>query len=314
MGAPGEDSSATGVFASGDAGYQAALDSDGANGSGAIYVYRRSGLDRWALEAFVKTPVAGGADVYADVYASPGATGSDVVSDSLVQTSPPHPAGLRSDLFGRSFALSRDGATLAVGARREDSSATGAFAPGDAGYRAALDSDGAEDSGAAYVYRRSTAGRWALEAFIKAPVAGAGGVGAFPGASGGDFFGGSLALSADGSALAVGATREDSGGAGAFAPTNDGYQAALDSDGAEDSGAVYFYHRSGGTWTLSDFVKAPVADAGDRFGEVLALDSSGTTLAVGSPGETGGGWPQPRSGRFDDAEDVVEASGAAYLY
>ena len=280
VGASGEDSSATGTFAPADDGYQAALDSDGAERSGAAYVYRRSPGGRWALEAFVKAPVSG--------------AGVGVVT---------------GDRFGSPLALSANGSVLAVGALADDSSYTGAFAPGDAGYRAALDSDGAEDSGGAYVHRRSGAGRWALEAFVKAPVSGTG-VGAYAG----DGFGYSIALSADGGALAVGAIREDSAAAGAFGPTDNGWQAALDSDGSESSGAVYVYRHSGGAWALSDFVKAPVAGDEAYFGRDVALSADGAALAVGSPGEAGGGWPQPRSGRFDGSEDVAEDSGAAYLY
>ena len=277
VGASLEGSSATGVFAPADDGYQAALNSDGAEFSGAAYVYRRSDAGRWALEAFVKAPVAG-------------------------------------NDFGGPLALSADGSALAVGAPNENSSATGVFAPGGTGYRAALDSDGAAFSGAAYVYRRPPGGPWALEAFIKAPVTGAADDGSIFGDRFGDRFGDTLALSADGTALAVGACYEDSVAAGVFGPADEGWQAALDSGSAENSGAVYVYRHSGGAWALSDFVKAPVAGDDACFGNDVVLSADGSALAVGSPGEAGGGWPQPRSGRFDGPEDVVEGSGAAYLY
>ena len=75
----------------------------------------------------------------------------------------------------------------------------------------------------------------AAAAYFKAPVAG-----------GGDAFGYAIALSADGTTLVVGASGEDSAATGAFAPTDDGYQAALDSDGGYyyKGGAVYVYRRS----------------------------------------------------------------------
>ena len=241
VGADQEDSSATGASAPGDPGYQAALDSDSGYGSGAVTVYRRPGAGRWAVEAFVKAPVSAG-----------------------------------STNFGSAVALSADGSVLAVGAHREDSSATGAFAPGDDGYRAAVRGriKRNHDSGAAYVYRRSVAGRWALEAFVKAPNAG------FR-----DGFGHALALSADGSVLAVGAPYEDSLATGAFAPGDPGYQAALDSDGASDyeSGAVTVYRRPpAGRWAVEAFVKAPVAGYRDYFGWALALSADGSALAVGA--------------------------------
>ena len=240
VGAPFEDSASTGTFAPGDAGYQAALDSDGAIFSGAAYVYRRSTDGHWAFEAFVKAPATG-----------------------------------FGDGFGSALALSADGtATLAVGAPSEDSSYTGTFTPDGTGYQAALDSVGASDSGAVTVYRRSDAGRWSVEAFVKAPVAGAG-----------DEFGIAVALSDGTATLAVGAPLGDSASTGTLAPGNAGYQAALDSEDSEDSGAVTVYRRSGSEWSVEAFVKAPVAGAGDEFGSAVALDSGGATLAVGAPNE-----------------------------
>ena len=272
VGAPREGSSATGAFAPGDAGYQAALDNEGADVSGAVTVYRRSG-SAWSVEAFVKAPVAG-----------------------------------YFDTFGEALALSADGATLAVGAPGEGSTFTGAFAPTDPGYRAALDSYGAYGAGAAYVHRRSVAGRWTLEAFIKAPKAGAR-----------DQFGWAIALSADGAALAVGATDEDSAATGAFAPTDAGYyQAALESDGAEGSGAVYVYRRwADGRWALEAFVKAPVSGTGDEFGRV-ALSADGSTLAVGAPYErssaTGVFAPADPGYRAALESDAAIANGAVYVH
>ena len=244
VGAPGDDSAATGVFAPGDEGYQAAPESGGAPDSGAVTVYRRSILtDTWALEAFVKAPVAGA-----------------------------------DDRFGSTVALSGDGTTLAVGARNEDSASTGVFAPGDEGYQAALDSSGAWRSGAAYIYRRlDTNGLWVLEAFVKAPVARFA-VG----------FGSVLALSGDGSTLAVGAPGDNSSATGVFAPGDEGYQAALDDDSRVFVGAVTVYRRSkDSTWSVEAFVKAPAAsafDPGFAFGSALALSGDGATLAVGAPG------------------------------
>ena len=250
VGAANSANPSTGTFVPGEEGYQAALDTSGDAGAGATYVYRRSSAGQWTVEAFIKTPKA---------------------SES-------------SDRFGFSVALSADGATLAVGAPYDDSSATGTFAPTDPGYRAALDDVDAIDNGAAYVYRRSGAGQWTVEAFIKAPV-----VGAFESNDDSlplrDFFGGSVALSADGSALAVGAPFEDSASTGTFAPSDaDDYQAALDDNGATDSGAVTVYRRSGaGRWTIEAFLKAPNAAAGKIFGfPGLALSRDGSLLATSS--------------------------------
>ena len=277
VGAASEDSSATGVFAPGDEGYQAALDSDGTPFSGAAYVYRRDPASgRWGVEAFVKAPVAD-----------------------------------RTDQFGADVALSADGATLAVGAWGEDSSATAVFAPGDEGYQAALDSDGTPDSGAAYVYRRDPAsGLWDVEAFVKAPSAGAG-----------DLFGLDLALSADGATLAVGSFGEDSSATGAFTDLDaDGAQSAMGDNGARGAGAVAVYQRSpDGEWAAASYVKASNTGPNDSFGVAVALSADGATLAVGARTEDGGSAAgaattgPPASGRRVDDNSQPQA-GAVYLY
>ena len=271
VGALWEDGKSTGTFAPVDDGYQAALDSGGDlyYNSGAAYVYRRSNAGRWGIEAFVKAPKAGA-----------------------------------DDRFGRALALDSSGSTLAVGASWEDGKSTGAFAPSDDGYQAALDNNGDRASGAAYVYRRSSADRWGIEAFIKAPNAGSM-----------DIFGSALTLSADGATLAVGAPWEDGKSTGAFAPTDDGYQAALDSDSAFDNGAAYVYRRSGaGRWGIEAFVKAPNAGEGDEFGSALALSANGSALAVGAYKEYGSALPRPVGGDSADAGNFVYKAGAVYLY
>ena len=267
VGAPLEDGSATGAFAPADPGWRSAPNSED---SGGAYVYRRDSSGAWALEAFVKAPNSG-----------------------------------PEDRFGLSVALSADGATLAVGAPEEDSSAAGAFAPGNPGWLGALDSDAAADSGAAYVYHRSATGRWTVEAFVKAPNSGPE-----------DRFGGTLALSADGATLAVGAPEEDSAAAGAFAPDDPGWLGALDSDAGADSGAAYVYRRdSSGAWALEAFVKAPNSGLEDRFGGALALSADGATLAVGAPEEDSSATSvfEPND-PFWRAAPNSEDSGAAYVY
>ena len=106
---------------------------------------------------------------------------------------------------------------MAVGSSGEDSSFSGVFVPeGD-------DCQDALDSVAATVYRRSGAGRWAIEAFVKAPNTG----------KDGDF-GAALALSGDGATLAVNAPFED--GAALDGPVDGGR--IPDSGGVGDSGAA----------------------------------------------------------------------------
>jgi trimeric autotransporter adhesin len=179
------------------------------------------------------------------------------------------------DFFGWSVALSGDGGTLAVGAPLEDS--------GTSGVAATLIGEGAENSGAAYLYARSAAGAWSPVTAVKAVS---------PAAF--DSFGWSLALSADGSTLAVGAPAEDGARSGVVSDRGTGE--------AMDSGAAYVYARTAsGAWTHQAYVKASITDSEDHFGWALALSADGSTLAVGTYLEDSGvaGAPAPSSGAVE---------------
>lgn len=162
--------------------------------------------------------------------------------------------------FGTAVAISADGLTLAVGAAGDASDGMGVC-----GAQREYNADG---SGAVYVFV-ATDGAWVQEAYIKASNTGAG-----------DGFGSTVALSADGSTLAVGAAQEDSDGVGVGAREND--------DSAPDSGAVYVFERAGGTWSQRAYVKAADAAAGARFGSAVSLSADGSTLAVGADGRSFG--------------------------
>ncbi|MEB2347675.1 MAG: integrin, partial [Comamonadaceae bacterium] len=145
-------------------------------------------------------------------------------------------------------------------------------------------------SGAVYIFTRSGS-TWSQQAYVKASNTGAD-----------DEFGASLALSADGGTLAVGAFGEKSNATGI-----DGDQA---NNSAAYSGAVYVFTRSGSTWSQQAYVKASNTDADDYFGRRLALSADGSTLAVGAYLEdsnaTGIGG--------DQANNSAGSSGAVYLY
>src|SRR5690606_31339024 len=98
-----------------------------------------------------------------------------------------------------------------------------------------------------------------------------------------DRFGYKVALSADGSTLAVSAIREASMATG------------IDGDQADNSvgyaGAVYVYVRDPMTleWAAQPtYVKASNTETEDFFGVGLALSADGSTLAVGAANEDGG--------------------------
>jgi len=299
VGAPFEDSSATGV--DGD------QSDNSASFSGAVYVLSRSG-DSWTQEAYVKASNAKAVDTFGisvalsangDTLAVGAYYGGEASNGSAygagaayvfsrtddewdqqayVQASN---AGVE-DLFGWSVALSADGDTLAVGAPYEASSATG------------VDGDQSDDSafgaGAAYVFSRSD-DEWEQQAYAKASNAGAD-----------DNFGWSVALSSSGDALAVGAPYEDSSARG------------IDGNGSNDSapgaGAAYAFTRQGETWTQAAYVKASRAAGADTFGLSVALSGDGNTLAFGATGEdsraTGIGGLQ--------TDNSSPSSGAVYVF
>jgi HJR/Mrr/RecB family endonuclease len=236
--APQESSAATGI-----GGDQA---DDSAPASGAVYVFARSGTT-WSQEAYVKASNTG--------------------------------AG---DSFGVDVALSSDGSTLAVGALLEDSAATG------------IDGDQtgntATSAGAAYVFARSGTA-WSQQAYVKASNTGAD-----------DQLGRSVALSGDGSKLAVSAYREDSAATGIGGDQAD--------NSAPASGAVYVFARAGSTWSQTSYVKASNTGASDVFGVSVALSSDGSTLAVGSPGEDSASTGVTN----DQTSNSASSSGAVYVH
>ena len=170
------------------------------------------------------------------------------------------------DRFGSSVAISRDGSVLAVGAPNEDSSAMGI--DGD------QDDDSLQESGAVYVFVYDGES-WSQEAYIKAsnPMLGA-------------WFGSNVALSADGSTLAVTAPWAE----------------------PDLSGAAYVFVRDGGVWSEQEQVGP--ASAGVAFGVRLALSDDGDTLAVSAGLDA-----SAATGIDGDPSDTSAShSGAVYVF
>jgi hypothetical protein len=235
--------------------------------------------------------------------------------------------------FGNAVALSGD--TMAVGAWRESSGATGVG--GD-------QSDTSQPaSGAVYVFEANAAA-WSQTAYVKASNA-----------AQGDNFGAAVAL--DGDLLAVGAPGEDSaeqdsgavyvfardaGGSwtqeaflkaqipgmgdlfgsqvtlagnllavGAIDERSDGtgINPPDTNENAVSSGAVYLFERDGtGSWSQIAFVKPGNTDPGDRFGWSLAF--AGDTLAVGARNEQS----NARGVDGNPLSNALSGAGAVYLF
>ncbi|MGQ9426471.1 histidine kinase [Gilvimarinus sp. F26214L] len=171
-----------------------------------------------------------------------------------------------ADDFGHAVALSADGSTLAVGAYGEDGA--GAGVNGDQHDHSAM------GNGAVYVFRRE-AGVWQQHAYLKASVP-----------ANTYRFGYSLALSADGRTLAVGAER--------------------DHTAVRESGSVYVFVLDESGWREEALLKTSNADVGDYFGTALALSSDGNRLAASSPREDSDG--------NDNSDNSVSNSGAVYIF
>lgn len=247
------DGATMAVGATGEGSIATGINGDQANnlriGSGATYVYTRDSTGAWSQQAFIKA------------------------SNTQSQ-----------DRFGVATSLSADGNTLAVGAHRESSSATGIN--GD-------ETDNAAGvSGAVYVFTRDAGGNWSQQAYVKASNTDAG-----------DIFGERLSISGDGNTLAVAARTEDS-----FSTGIDGGQSGA---GIANTGAVYVFSRDGaGAWSQQAYVKASNTGMTDGFGSDVGLSHDGDTMAVGAIAEDS----DAIGVNGDQANDNLQNSGAVYLF
>lgn len=213
VGAVGEDSAATGIGGNqGD---------NSASGSGAVYVFTRSG-NTWSQQAYVKasnsaanTSFGGSLSLDSNTLA----VGTDNASTAYIFT---RSGGLwtqeallqganteNGDQFGISVAVHGD--TLAVGASGEDSAATGINGDGT--------NNSASSSGALYVFTRSGT-TWTQRDYVKGSNGEAG-----------DSFG--SAIAANNGTIVSGAYLEDSHATGINGIQTD--------NSATDSGAVYVF-------------------------------------------------------------------------
>jgi hypothetical protein len=300
VGAPGEDSDASGVNRD--------QTNNNAPGSGAVYVFVRNG-QTWTQQAYIKASNTSTGDNFGAVSLSddtlavgaPGesskATGvnGDQADKSALNSGAVY-VFVRNDTtwsqqayvkasntralseFGSPIALSGD--TLAVAAIGESSNATG------------IDGNqvdtSATSAGAAYVFARRNLG-WAQQAYIKASN-----TAKF------DNFGSSLSLSGD--TLAVGAPNENGSATGINGVQDD-------NNAFNGAGAVYVFNRDGMGWSQRLYVKASSAVSGG-FGRSAAI--SGDTLVVGAPHEPSGSTGiNPANGQADHS---VTDAGAIYIF
>ncbi len=120
--------------------------------------------------------------------------------------------------------------------------------------------------------------------------------------SGGTLHGNAVALSGDGTTLAVGAPFESGGSAGVGGDQNDESNYA--------AGAVYVFVADGGGWRQQAYVKAFNPGQTDNFGYMIALSGDGDTMAVSAPYEA-----SAATGIDGDGNDnSIPQAGAAYVF
>jgi hypothetical protein len=301
IGAPGEDSSATGV--DGD------QTDTSAGQSGAAYVFTRSG-SAWSQQAYLKASNTEAGDQFGYSVAISGDT--IVVGANIEDSSATGVNGNQADnsagQSGAAYVFTRSGSAWSQQAYLKASN-TGAIdgfgsaveisgdalvigAPGEDSSAAGIDGDqsdnSAADSGAAYVFTRSGS-TWSQQAYVKASNTGAG-----------DFFGYFATISGDGDTIAIGAPTENSSAVGIDGDQSD--------NSAGDSGAAYVFTRLGSTWSQQAYVKASNTGAGDWFGSSVSFFDD--TLVVGANQED-----SSATGVDGDQTDNSAAdSGAAYVF
>ncbi|MDP3347752.1 hypothetical protein [Hydrogenophaga sp.] len=158
--------------------------------------------------------------------------------------------------LGQSVALSIDGQTLAAGAR-------------------------ASGLGAVHVFRRDGA-LWREQAVVTAANA-----------TPQNPLGSQVALSGDGTTLAVGAS----------APEGTDVR-------QRSAGSAYVFVNQGGQWQQAARIRASNSRSGDAFGERLSLSANGRVLAVSAVNESSAA----RGLGGQQADDTAQAAGAVYVY
>lgn len=317
VGAPFESSGASGI--DGD------QTDDSVYGAGAVYIFDRQG-ETWSQEAYLKASNPGLADNFGFITAlsadgntlavsahfeSSGDTGvdADQNDDSIPQAGAVYvfvrtagvwaqQAYIKSsntgemaqgdafgdgDQFGAALTLSDDGNVLAVSAITEDG--------GSPGMNGDQTDNSERSAGAVYIFRRDGQ-TWRQTTYMKPSNPGEG-----------DYFGYSVALTADGRRLAVGSYDEG----GSLASTNE-----RQDDDVDGAGAVYIFDYDDETWHQTAYLKASNAERSDSLGVSVAISDDGRTVVATALDEDG---MTTGIDNFPDPDRASDAStGAIYVY
>ena len=111
-----------------------------------------------------------------------------------------------------------------------------------------------------------------------------------------------VALSEDGTTLAVGAPHESGGSPGINGNQRD--------NSAFDAGAVYVFIRKGDHWTQQAYIKASNPHSSAEFGHAVALSADGNTMVVSAFWEPG----NAKGINGDQKDESIPQAGAVYVF
>ena len=114
--------------------------------------------------------------------------------------------------------------------------------------------------------------------------------------------GNAIAVSGDGTTVAVGAPHESSAARGINGNQED--------NSLYNSGAVYVYVRRGETWTQQAYIKASNPGGSDMFGVNVSLSRDGNTLAVAAPWEASAA----TGVNGNQHDESIPQAGAVYIF
>ena len=281
VGAPNEDSNATGV--------NGTQSNNGASSAGAAYVFVRNGTT-WSQQAYLKASNTDAFDVFGISVAA---------SDDTVVIGAPNEAsnGGQTDNSapgaGAAYVFMRNGTTWSQQAylKASDTQSHEAF-----GASVAISDDtvvigGPFETlggvvGAAFVFVRNGV-TWSQQAYLQASNA-----------EGEDRFADAVAVSGD--TVVIGAWGEDSNATGVNGDQTN--------NAAVEAGAAYIFVRGGTTWSQQAYLKASNTDGDDEFGRSVAI--SNDTVVVGALGEDS----NATGVNGDQASNSAFNAGAAYVF
>lgn len=275
VGAPGEDSAATGV--DGD------RENDSLMDSGAVYMFHTSTGQSGGYLDYIKAMAPDAGDGFGSTVAihnnvvAIGVPGDDSGNNNYNDNSVPNSGAvyIYSRRQGFAFVYEAFLKPSSLGSGYDFSGALAIY-----GDRLAVGAPATPGGGRVHLFERATTNWMPLAAVVSSNI------------DVGDRFGCSISLAGD--TMLVGALGESSLGG------------ESDNSGNE-VGAAYLFSIEGAMVTQSAYIQSTNRDSNDRFG--TSIDHDGTTVVIGAPGEDTSG-----SGVNPPVDNNTESSGAAYVF